>query len=250
MDEPDQVGLHVKAGGFLLAKAIRSWMKTLDYQAVFYKETVDPADPAFHGPCMFVFWHEYLLCPFFLRANCRISMLLSRHADAEWLSQAARYNGYQTIRGSTTRGGVAALRELLRHGKHFNLAITPDGPRGPRRRLAPGCILVASHLRIPLVPFGIGYDRPWRFRKAWDQFALPRPGSRARVVVGPMIDIPPGLDREQIEYHRQLAGSVLDRLTTSAEAWAESGRRPSDRVPVSYKGRPAPVTTPLELRAA
>ncbi len=165
----------MKLGGLAITGGTRLWMRTLDYQVSFYDPTVDPAAADFRGPGIYLFWHEYIPFLFYLRGNCRIAMLLSRHQDAEWLSQAARHMGFGTVRGSTSRGGVAALRELMRTSATMNLTITPDGPRGPRRRLASGCIYASSRLGIPLVPVGLGYDRPWRVRRAWDQFAVPRP---------------------------------------------------------------------------
>ncbi len=215
----------MKLGGLAITGMTRRWMSTLEYQAAFYDVDVDPASPGFQGPAIFLFWHEYIPFLFYLRGHCQIAMLLSRHQDAEWLSQAARHMGFDTIRGSTSRGGVAALRELMRTSETMNLTITPDGPRGPRRRLAAGCIYASSRLGIPLVPIGLGYDTPWRSRRAWDQFAVPRPYSRARAVAGPKIQIPAGVDREGVEYYRQRVERTLNRLTTLAEQWAESGQR-------------------------
>jgi hypothetical protein len=128
------------------------------------------------------------------------------------------------VRGSTRRGGAAALRKLLDEGELNHLAITPDGPRGPRRRLAQGPIYLASKLQMPLVLLGFGYDRPWRAR-SWDRFAVPRPGSRARAVVSPEIHVPAGLDRGEQEHFRMRVEGLLNRLTSEAEAWAASGRR-------------------------
>ncbi len=222
-----------KLGGLLVANGTRLWMQTLEYQAAFYDERVDPVHPDFRGPAVFLFWHEYIPFLFYLRGHCNIAMLLSRHHDAEWLSQAARHMGFQTVRGSTNRGGVAALRELVRHSHQTNLAITPDGPRGPRRRMAPGCIYLSSKLQLPLVAIGLGYDRPWRYRRAWDQFAIPRPHGRARAVVSPPIQIPPLLDRANMEGYRQRVEDLLNRLTAEAEDWAQSGiRRRGGRVVV------------------
>ena len=82
------------------------------------------------------------------------------------------------------------MRELLAKSQKMNFTITPDGPRGPRRQLAQGSVYLASKLGIPIVPMGFGYDRPWRFN-SWDRFAIPRPYSRARAVVSPMMHIPP-----------------------------------------------------------
>jgi lysophospholipid acyltransferase (LPLAT)-like uncharacterized protein len=236
-------GWQSKLGGLAIYSFLRQWMSTLDYQALMYDRTVDPAFEDFAPPATYVFWHEYIPFPFYLRPHCRIAMLVSRHRDADWLTQAARHMGFHTVRGSTKRGGDAALRELARASKTLNLAITPDGPRGPRRRLAPGCIFLASKLNLPLVPFGLGYDRPWRM-PTWDRFALPRPYSRARVVVGPRVHVPSGLDREGLESYRLHVESLLNRLTDEAEAWAESGER--RRGQFSCRSQPRPLAARRE----
>ncbi len=228
----------MKLGGLALTGITRQWMRTLDYQAAFYDPDVDPASERFEGPAIFLFWHEYIPFLFYLRGHCHVAMLLSRHQDAEWLSQAARHMGFGTIRGSTSRGGVAALRELMRTSETMNLTITPDGPRGPRRRLAAGCIYASSRLGIPLVPVGLGYNRPWRSRRAWDRFAIPRPYCRARVVAGPHTQIPAGLDRKGVELYRQRVERTLNRLTTVAEQWAESGARLEGQRRVYRQGAP------------
>ena len=110
-------------------------MDTLDYRVLFYDPDVDPASPRCRGQKIYIFWHEYILFPFAMRGNCNLAMLLSRHRDAEVLSYAARLMGFDFVRGSTNRGGVAALRQLLEKSRQMHLAITPDGPRGPRRQL-------------------------------------------------------------------------------------------------------------------
>ncbi len=118
----------------------------------------------------------------------------------------------------------------------MHLTITPDGPRGPRRKMAPGSIYLASKLGLPLVVMGYGYDRPWRVRTAWDQFAIPRPFSRARAVPSQEIFVPANLDRQGIEYYRQKIEQLLNRLTLEAEAWAESGTRKIGQVNVERRG--------------
>lgn len=215
-------------------------MSTLDYKVAYYDPAIDPALPDCRGQKIFVFWHEYILFPFFLRGHCNLAMLLSRHRDAEVLSHAARHMGFETIRGSTGRGGVAAIRELLRKSQKMHLAITPDGPRGPRRRMALGPVYLASKLGMPLGLLGLGYERPWRV-STWDRFAIPRPGSRARCVVTGEIHVPANLDRKGLEYFREKLEIVLNRLTLEAETWAESGARMIGQRPV----RPGPSRLPL-----
>ncbi len=176
--------LCTRFGGLAAAACVRTWMGTLDYQAALYDPGADPVRPEFRGPVILVFWHEGLLAPFYLRGHSRSAILTSRHRDADWLSEAARHLGFKAVRGSTYRGGSRALLELVRRLDGHNIGIASDGPRGPRRRLAQGPVYLSSKLGIPLIPYGVGYDRPWRM-PTWDRFALPRPFSRARIVVGP-----------------------------------------------------------------
>ena len=213
-----------KFGGLLSATAVRAWMNTLDYKVAFYDRTLDPAFSGCQGQKIYLFWHEYILFPLHLRGHCNLAMLLSRHRDAEVLSHVAHHLGFDFVRGSTNRGGVTAMRELLRKSRDMHLTITPDGPRGPRRRLAPGSIYLASKLGMPLVLLGLGFDRPWRVR-SWGRFAIPRPFSRARCVLSPEIHVPAGLDRKGLEHYRGRVETLLNRLCDEAEAWAESSTR-------------------------
>ena len=210
--------------GLLSRGAVHAWMGTLDSQVAYYDPAVDAAFPAGQRPRIYIFWHEYILLPFYMRGHCNLSMLLSQHRDADILNQAARLGGFDVVRGSTRRGGAAALRKLLDRGELKHLAITPDGPRGPRRKLAQGPIYLASKLQIPLVLLGFGFDRPWRVR-SWDRFAIPRPCSRARVVASPELWVPAGMDRHGQEHFRVRIEALLNRLTGEAEDWAASGRR-------------------------
>ncbi|MBX7071557.1 MAG: lysophospholipid acyltransferase family protein [Pirellulales bacterium] len=226
-----------KTAGLVAATTVRSWMSTLDYKVAYYDATVDPVNPRWSGQKIYVFWHEYILFPLFLRGRSNLAMLLSRHQDAEILSYAAHHLGFEFVRGSTNRGGMAALRELLRRSEQMNLTITPDGPRGPRRELAQGPIYLSSKLQMPLVVMGFGYDRPWR-AKSWDRFAVPRPYSRARAVVSPPLRIPARLDRDSLEQYRLQTEQLLNRLTCEAEAWAESGTRKLNERPLRREPSP------------
>ena len=229
-----------KLGALLASTAVRALMDTLDYGVLFYDPDVDPASPRCRGQKLYVFWHEYILFPLAMRGNCNLAMLLSRHRDAEVLSYVAYHMGFDYVRGSTNRGGEAALRQLFDKSRHKHLAITPDGPRGPRRQMAAGAIFLASKLGIPLVAMGVGYDRPWR-ASSWDRFAIPRPGTRARCILSPEFHVPPDLDRDGIDHFRLKIEQVLNRLCGEAEQWAEAGiRRPGQLTPQRAVRRPPP----------
>lgn len=242
--------LPVRCIGFAAASALRTLTNSLDYQIAYYDRSTDPSLPEYGGPCIWVFWHEYLAFPTPLWGNCEVAALVSQHRDGDLAACAAEYLGFEIVRGSTTRGGAEALRQLREKSRMFGLTMTPDGPRGPRRTMAPGAVYLASRLGLTLVPVGFGYDRPLRAR-SWDRFAVPRPFSRARGIFGPRIVIPQGLRREGIEQFRARIETVLVRLTLEAEDWAATGVAresqlafPRPRLPKPSRRKRAPSLIP------
>lgn len=236
----DQPSLAIRAGGLLASWGIRAWMRTLDYRAYFPDPLVDALHPA-ENPRIYILWHEYLLTPLYLRGNCNLSMLLSKHRDADILDQVGRRLGFQCVRGSTYNGATSALREMSRRGRSMHLTITPDGPRGPRRELAQGAVFLASRMQMPIVALGFGCDRPWRV-KSWDRFAIPLPFSRVRAVVSPEIHIPAGLSREELEDQRISVEQTLNQLSDEAERWAISGKSREGEVKAKRQGLPPECT--------
>ena len=220
----------LKTSGGLAALLMRSWYGTLDCRAAIYDSSSDPADPVFGGKNIYLLWHEYIPFPTCLRRNCGVSMLVSRHTDAEILAHAGKYLGFGVVRGSSgtrrgkSRGGAAALRNLMRASRETHFAITPDGPRGPRRTMSNGPIYLASKLGMPLIAMGFGYDRPWRM-PTWDRFAVPKPYSRARAIMSPPMYLPRDLDRGGIEHYRVEAERMMNVVNSEAEDWAKSGSR-------------------------
>ena len=234
--------LLTNSAALTASAVVRRWMGSLEYRAAYYDTSVDPSRVECAERGIYVFWHEYMPFLLYLRGNCDLAMLMSRHRDADILSRLALHFGFEFVRGSTRRGGQRALFDLMHKSKTHHLTITPDGPRGPRRRLEAGCIYLASKLNMPIIAIGLGYDRPWRMN-TWDQFALPRPCSRARAIPSPRIRIPSNLDRDGIEYYRQHVERILRRLTDEAEAWAAAGTRKENEVVVG------PATRPLRSAA-
>ncbi len=219
-----------KLGGLIMAESIRAWMSTLDYRAVFYDQSIDPICSG-NQKRIYIFWHENILLPLYMRGHCNLAMLLSQHPDADILSHIAYHMGFDCVRGSTYHGGAKALLELKDRSRNQHLTITPDGPRGPRRQLAQGPIYLASRLQLPLVVMGFGFDRPWR-ANSWDRFAVPRLFSRARGILSPPLMLPTDLDRQGIETCRIRVERLLNDLTCEAEAWAEAGTKKSGELVV------------------
>ena len=217
---PGLVKAMTLAGGW----GLRWWMRTLRYHYHPAGSTVDPNEPELAQRYIYALWHEYLLLPIFRYPRRDVHVLISQHADGQLIADVCRHLHIPVVRGSATRGGAAAVRRLLRAGRSTHLALTPDGPRGPRHQVKPGLIYLAARTGLPIVPVGFGLERPWRL-PSWDQFALPRPWCRAACVTGMPISVPGGADKDQLERCRRYVEQAIQATTRTAEAWAETGSR-------------------------
>ena len=205
--------------GFLGAAIIRSWVGTLSYRFYNLGPMMDPTRLQTNDRYIYVLWHENILVACSEFAGLGIQMLISQHRDGELIAQVCKHLGYGTIRGATTRGGVKALREMMRAADSSHIGVLPDGPRGPRRHLEIGLVYLAAKTGLPIVLIGVGHDRPWRMN-TWDRFALPRPFSKAVVVSAAPITIPENASRELMESYRKDLERKLCELTDYAERLA------------------------------
>ncbi|NLF30841.1 MAG: lysophospholipid acyltransferase family protein [Planctomycetes bacterium] len=206
--------IAIKSAALLGAGVISAWMRTLDYRFA-----VD--DPAAHPDVLgerglYLFWHETLLLPAYAHVRDGFAVLVSTHRDGELIAQTVRLLGGRAIRGSSTRGGTAAVIAMLRDRRSRHLAITPDGPRGPRRVIQDGAIYLASRGRMPLVPVGYAVSDAWR-APSWDRMILPKPGAAARAVAGAPIRVPAGAAREELQTYRQRVQDAMDDVQARAE---------------------------------
>jgi lysophospholipid acyltransferase (LPLAT)-like uncharacterized protein len=176
-------------------------------------------------PVIYTAWHgRMLMFPYFYGRHRPVHVLASRSRDGELVSRLARAFGFRVVRGSTSRGASAALRELARllH-EGAEVALVPDGPRGPRRIAQPGTVLLAKLGRAPIVPLGLGASRA-TVLDTWDAFLVPHPFARVAVVFGEPLSVPPDADRERLESARQQLEAALDRVTAEADRLAGAPR--------------------------
>ena len=132
-------------------------------------------------PFVFALWHGQLLPLVVQHRSQGIKILISEHSDGEIIARIAHRLGLDTIRGSTTRGAARALLAMcdaLQSGSE--VAVTPDGPRGPARSFASGAIVAAHRAKAPIVAIGVFASKAWRLR-SWDAFMIPKPFSRVTV---------------------------------------------------------------------
>jgi lysophospholipid acyltransferase (LPLAT)-like uncharacterized protein len=166
---------------------------------------------------VFVTWHGRILPLLHLFRGHAIVMLVSRHRDGEYLTRLGRRLGYDAVRGSSTHGGYSALRELVRRLRSgCSLAITPDGPQGPREKVKTGALQAARISGAPVIPVMAGGRRAW-WIEGWDRFMVPKPYARIRVVVGEPRVIPPGDSVAELEAHARRLEADLQMLKAEAD---------------------------------
>ncbi len=209
----------IRLAAFVLGVVVRAWMATVRVRIRNHDHHEHPGKDPGRERFVYAFWHESLLGP--TRFRVPVHVLISQHADGELIAQVCHHIGFGTVRGSSTRGGVRALLELREVSSWSHLMITPDGPRGPRRKIQPGIVQLASCTGLPVVPVGVGFTRAWRF-KSWDRFALPKPFSTVCLVAPPSLLVPPEVSREQTEEYRRLIEQTMLAATAEAEQWASS----------------------------
>jgi lysophospholipid acyltransferase (LPLAT)-like uncharacterized protein len=205
--------LIIKSLGLLGAWLVRGWMRTLKKHHDYSRSGFHPTNPK-QQRFIYAFWHEAILYASTFRT--KVHVLISHHSDGEFITQICRHLGIGTVRGSTRRGGTSALLELMELSQKSHLAITPDGPRGPRRRVQPGVIFLAAKTGLPIIPFGVGYEKDWR-ANSWDRFVVPCPFTTAYAVGAEPISVPADLDLDGIEHYRQLLEERLLQATEIAE---------------------------------
>jgi lysophospholipid acyltransferase (LPLAT)-like uncharacterized protein len=132
-------------------------------------------------PFVFAFWHGQLLPLLWRHRSEGVRIVISSHRDGEIVARIAERLGHQTIRGSSSRGAARALLGIVRELEAgIEVAVTPDGPRGPARKFASGALVAAQRVGAPIIGIGISASRAW-YLKSWDRFMIPKPFSRVSV---------------------------------------------------------------------
>ena len=179
----------------------------------------NPAQPL--PPVIYILWHNRFFCvpPAWHRLcgrHRKTVALTSASHDGEVVARAMAVFGLGSVRGSSSRRGVAALvglKRALREG--FDICVTPDGPRGPRYQLQPGIIKLAESSGAPIVPIHVRFASAWRL-KTWDRFVIPKPFSRVEVIFDQSITLPQDMEETQFENERLTLEKLLTDGTDDA----------------------------------
>ncbi len=163
---------------------------------------------------IYSFWHNNITYAALLLKKQNLLSLVSASKDGSMAATVVELLGNQTIRGSSSRGGVRALLTMIRGIKSGqNGAITPDGPRGPKYHLQNGAISISQKASTPLVPLHIESTRQWVFSKSWDQHKIPKPFSVVVAGIGTPFHVQEKMNKDQFrmaakEFEAQMMDNV------------------------------------------
>ena len=181
-------------------------------------------------PFIICYWHSRILMfPYVWPYRTQMNLLISRHRDGQLISHAAAFFRLNTIAGSSSKGGSQALRAMIRALRAGEcVAVTPDGPRGPRMRVSSGVVHTARVAGVPLVPVAFTARRRM-VMNSWDRFIVPWPFTGFRIRVGEPIAVDEGADERAIEGVCQLLEDRLNDMTREIET--DWGLRPVEPDP-------------------
>lgn len=169
-------------------------------------------------PSIVVTWHGRTLLPIWLFGPRKWVAMISNSRDGEYQARIFRRFGWDMVRGSTGRGGIRALASGVRRLREgATLAFTPDGPRGPSHFIHPGVLFLSQKAGCPIYPLGASAYPRWML-STWDRYQIPKPFSRAAIVIGEPAWVP----RDASESEFESLGVELARRICAAENQAES----------------------------
>jgi lysophospholipid acyltransferase (LPLAT)-like uncharacterized protein len=174
---------------------------------------------AWDGPVLVTSWHFAFPAVIYRLADRDGMVMVSLSGDGEWVARILKHLGYRTARGSSGRGGSAALKHMIAEVKTGSkVGLVADGSRGPARIAQKGGLVLARHTRAPIYPVSMAAKPCWRF-PSWDRTVLAKPFAKVVIAYGPAIRVETNATPDRLEFHRETLEAELNRLTERCEAY-------------------------------
>ena len=210
---------------WLIHILLRCMALTWRYKYTGQENILAAASAVASGSYAQVLWHENILATLAVMFGTRMAPLASHSKDGAIVTMVMESMGYRTIRGSSSKGGPEARDELVEiTGEGYLPTLTPDGPRGPRRKLKSGIIDSARRSGVSIIPFAPVADRSWVLHKSWDHFQIPKPFATIHVVFGAPVHVPTDTSGSAFGAKRAQLQSALDAAQAQSEALAGRSR--------------------------
>jgi len=163
------------------------------------------------------FWHGTMILPWFLHRSQNFAALTSKSKDGDLLAKILKKWNYNVIRGSSSTGGEVALGIMVDYAKNkSSVAITPDGPRGPRHEFKAGAAITAKKSGIPLVLVGVGFKRK-KILNNWDKFEIPYFFTKAKIIYSQPVYINKNFTYEETSEVIQKCNEEMKNLQMQAQ---------------------------------
>ena len=168
-------------------------------------------------PFILAFWHGQLMTfSYTWKINKKLNILASSHSDGRFGASIARYFKLNNIPISSD-GNNLSLRPIFKILNSNNyIAITPDGPRGPKEKVSEGIIKIAKISKVPIIPVGFGSSKNFCL-KSWDSFLITLPFSKCRIVWGDSITIPENLEDQEIATYKKIIEEKINECVKKAK---------------------------------
>lgn len=216
---------------WLACRLCRGLLMTCRVEVRELEPRTSPYTPNQPGRYLYCLWHDMIVLHTFAAPHYDLAALVSRHRDGGYLADAMAAIGVHPVRGSSSKGGAEAVKEIVSELDGWHVAITPDGPRGPRRKIKPGILWLAAKTGRPIVPTVGVAANAWRIKGSWTDLTIPKPFSRVLMLGGPFLRVPSDLRREDLPRYAEALEAEMARLEDVAsgmlrgEAPAEAVRR-------------------------
>jgi lysophospholipid acyltransferase (LPLAT)-like uncharacterized protein len=197
----------------LAALLIKLLMLSCRVMKVEGQERMERGLEQYGGKVIYVTWHQRMSYLFHYFGSRHLTMMISNSRDGEYAARVAKWLGFKNVRGSSTRGGPAALKKMtqkIMEGEPGGMLA--DGPLGPARVAKAGSVFMASNAEAPLIPILWGADRCW-ILNTWDRYLIPKPFARVVVYYAEPIWVPRTSNGEELEDYRRLLEDSMNRAT-------------------------------------
>jgi len=167
-------------------------------------------------PFILGYWHSRILMLPYAFPNWKGKLLISEHKDGGYIADAAKLMGFDSVRGSSTRGGAKALLTMIRLGKKgYSIAVTPDGPKGPAEEMKMGVMQLVKKTGLPFRAACYATKSHWR-ANSWDRFYIPKPFTRGVFVISDPIEVDDNEDDETVLIRFQ---KLMDETQQRADSY-------------------------------